>query len=318
MVLSGWAQDSNPALEAFRWFVNGEEPVEEAVVYRRITKPDGQLVNEEWFRFGCQGDSWYAERLVPDPEEPTNLVAHPTTGICGASLKYLWAVGHEDIHLAEKTFASGSRPEGYTSMPVNFMQHAMTLGLPVPHNGIGHIRWDGLSFTVRSESGYKRPGVPAETNTVKGTLTLGPDGLPVSAEYPGVGKSKGAVVSYEYNSTNTVLPTVFTTKFDGAPSPVFRWEFLSLKLGKADLQATGGYVPKMFADLTIPRRITFWTNSAQYSLINNRLVPGFLTSHPKRTGSLIMIALGCAVAAFLALWYWRSKRNNRTTQQKTT
>lgn len=309
MVSAGWAQETNPAVAAFQRFVNGEEPVQEAVVYRRLTKQDGTLVNQEWVRFGYQGDTWYAQRLEPDPANPTNLIPRSVSGMKGASFTHVWTISDNNVHVVDKIHVGSSGPEKNTAFEWNFLQRTLTLGIALPHDGIGNIRWDGLRFTMRAVSEYDQKGLPAKTNTLQGILTLGTNGSPIMASYPDL--PKAAVVRYEYGSPSTLLPTAFTLIPKEASEIVSRYEFVFRKLGATDLSNTEGYVPMMFADKKLTRSATLWTNALNYSLINNELVPGFETANPKRTGSLVLGALGTVIASFLALWYRRTKKQEK-------
>jgi len=320
MVAAGWAQETNPAVAAFQRFVNGEEPIEEAVVYRRLSKPDGKIVNEDWLRFGLQGSSWYAQRLAPDPANPTNLIPQRASGVCGASFTHLWTISddNEDVDVVHQAVALGSGPKRFASLPLNFLQNSLALGIPTPHDGVENIHWDRLCFTTRTATEFTPAGVPTKTNSIQGTLLLGANGSPAKAEYLGVGTFMGAVVSYEYDQADRPFPAVFRVEKKALGGTIYRYEFLSLRLGKVDLEQTDGYVPRMFADTSRLKHMTIWTNSLSYSLINNKLIPGFETSKPKQTGALILGALAVAVIAFLALWYWRWREQNKQNEKQVT
>src|SRR5882724_12010540 len=52
------AEGPSTPLQNFRSFVNGAVPVKEAVVYRQISQTN-KVLNEEWWRFGYQPNTWY-------------------------------------------------------------------------------------------------------------------------------------------------------------------------------------------------------------------------------------------------------------------
>ncbi len=314
MVSAARAQEANPAVAAFQRFVNGEEPIQEAVVYRRITNPDGKLDNQEWMRFGFQGNSWYAQRLTPDPANPTKLTSLPVAGLKGASFAHLWTLSDKEIHIVAKPFAKGSMPGINTAFEWGFLQSALTLGLRLPHDGIGNIRWDGLRFTSRAPVGRTPEGIPTATNTFEGLLTLGTDGFPATVTYPDLPQ---AVIYYEYGPMNALLPTAFTVTSKQSNDWSERYEFMVLKLGRVDLKPTDGYVPAMFADTKLPRSVSLWTNSLAYLFVNKEFVLSGGATRPKRTGSLVLGALVAAVISFLALWYWRLKTQHKTNKGKT-
>lgn len=68
------ANATNSNLIFFQDFVNGNIPIKEAIVYRNIAKLDGTWMNEEWWRFGCQDNTYYVQRLEPDKETVQKLV----------------------------------------------------------------------------------------------------------------------------------------------------------------------------------------------------------------------------------------------------
>lgn len=304
--------DANPGLESFQRFVCGEEPIKEGVVYRRISRPDGTIVNQDWLRFGYQGNTWHAQRLAPDTNNPTKLLPLKGNDICGASVTHFWVISDNNVHVADKASSLGSIPDTFGGFPRNFMLGSIALG--IPNTRIEDIRWDRSAFTTKVVSKRNPAGIPTETNTISGHLVLGADGLPVTAEYSGVGSFSGATVSYEYGSSAKEIPSAFTAKLTGPSGVIFRWQFLSLTLGKVDLEETGGYVPQMFADVSLPRVATLWTNDLPYTVRNNATTPAFATKSPKRTGSLIRGALAVVVTTFLALCYLRLRNKKQTTK----
>ncbi len=122
------ANTANAKLALFQDFVNGNVPVKEAVVYRKITKPDGTMVNQEWWRFGCQGSTWYVQRLRPDTNNPSSLVPLGGHQVGGASYTHLWIIDDRNVHLAAKESAEGSLLTK-AGLPT-LLQTALSLGLP--------------------------------------------------------------------------------------------------------------------------------------------------------------------------------------------
>ncbi len=313
---------ANAKLAVFQDFVNGDVPVKEAVVYRKISKPDGTIVNQEWWRFGYQENTWYAQRLQPATNNPPNLVPLWDHEVCGASFTHLWIIDDRNIHVAAKQFAAGSIPDSHGGFPRNLMFCALSLGLPrrldQPTIRDAPIEWDGLEF--RTVVGSKRDprGAVLASSLLEGKLALGENGLPASAEYPSVGQFPGGSVTYEYRPETQGVPAIFTHKGLGRE---YRYEFVSLELGTNDLTQTEGYVPSLFADLRLDRHITVWTNDKDYSLIHGKLDPAFgarhiVGEHPKRSGPMVLISLAAASATILALWYRRSEKEKQTKEQK--
>lgn len=192
----------------------------------------------------------------------------------------------------------------------DFLQLVLMLGIRLPHDGIGNVQWDGLRFATRVPDKFTPDGIPTKTNTFLGVLTLGTNGLPATASYPGQPDTE--TIFYEYGPGSKLLPTAFTEVQQGRGALVFRYEFLMLQLGQVDLEETGGYVPALVADANLQRLVTIWTNSRSYILIGNELVPDFSTRHPKRIGASVLGVLGTGVAIFLALGYNRWKKQNMT------
>lgn len=67
------ADDLSVRFEEFKSFIHGDINVREAVVYRRISTLEGNLINQEWYRFGFQKETWFAQRLKPSFNDPKQL-----------------------------------------------------------------------------------------------------------------------------------------------------------------------------------------------------------------------------------------------------
>ncbi|MHB8520982.1 MAG: hypothetical protein ACYDH9_09495 [Limisphaerales bacterium] len=308
---------SDLKLESFKRFVNGEGDIKEAVVYRRISSQDGRTINQEWFRFGCQerGNTWYVQRLKPGTNDPTILTPLGTDDIGGASYTHIWSMSDKDVQIVEKTLAIGSGPQRHRSLPFDLMYTAVRLGIPKIEQE--NVRWQGTNFTTIARTNWTLDGQPLGTNALRGNVVLGTNDLPRTAKYTGSDRLPAGVVTYEYHMPSiTGLPSAFSVKVNNEEGRLYRYEFLSLDLGRVDLRATGGYVPSMFAATNRPRRLTIWTNDLPYTFLNGRLIPAFETAHPQRVGSLIMATVAIIVTTFLALWYQRSKTQQKTATHK--
>lgn len=313
---------TNAALATFQAFVNGEVPVKEAVVYRKITRADGTLVNQEWWRFGYQENTWYVQRLEPDKANPSKLVPLWDHEVFGASITHVWTVSDKTVNVAAKQSATGSVPDRHGAFPRSLMIEALSLGLPrrldVPTIGDAPIGWDGLEFQTVVGSKRDEKGAVLATSNLAGKLSLGDNRLPASAEYPGVDAFPAGSVTCEYNSDTEGVPAVFIVRNSGTE---FRYEFISLELGSNDLNGTDGYVPSLFADMKLERLITLYTNDKPYSVIHGKIRPAFgaqkiVGEHRSRIGLIILVTLAAASAIILALWYRRSEQERKTKQQQ--
>lgn len=310
-------QTVNARLDTFQKFVNGEVPIKEAIVYRKLSKTDGRLLNQEWWRFGCQEGTWYVQRLIPDKQDPSKLVASGSDafGTVGESFTHAWVVSDKDIHIVDKISATGSTPDTFGALERSLMFCALSLGLPrlpgMHEIEDAQITWDDLAFTTTIARKSDKIGAVLVTNdtTITGTLSLDTNGKPTVAEFHGVGGFPSGSVHYEYKTADASIPTVFLVRF---PDEVFEFQFLSLTLGTNDLTETGGYVPSLFADMKVTRNITVWTNSLPYTLLNGKTIPAFETPHPKRAGPIILISLAVVSTLFLVLWYRRAGKPKYT------
>jgi hypothetical protein len=293
------SQTTDPRLTTFENFVNGQVPLKEAIVYRKLSKADGTMQNEEWWRFGWQPETWYVQRLEPDANNPANLVPRPRSACYGASYTNLWAVSSKNVHIVAKATSADSLLDK-NSASRNLMFAALSLGFPRILNDYttehGAVEWDGLQFRSVVDASNKK-------SALSGTLTLGENGLPASAQYPGIGDFPAGSVTYEYRRKADTIPDVFIATYGGAE---LRYEFLSLTLGSNDLSNTGGYVPSLFASNNVERHVTLWTNDKAYSLINGQILPAFeVHQAKKRTGSIILLILVITSVIFLVSLYRR-------------
>jgi hypothetical protein len=88
---------------------------------------------------------------------------------------------------------------------------------------------------------------------------------------------------------------------------LYRYEYLSITLGKVDLEKTGGYIPQMFGDPALRRNATIWTNELPYTVLGNTTIPAFQTKKPKQIGSIVIGGVVVIIVTFLALAYRRWK-----------
>ena len=258
------AQETNSPLETFQRFTTGRIPIKDAVVYRRYSTPDGKELNEEWVRFGYQAGTWFIYRLTPDSNNPSLLIPTSYHVVCGASLDQLWTISSKNFHVADKEFATGSVPETYGAFSRDFMLHSLALGIPCLENT--NIHWTGTNFTTTVASKFDKWGHPTERAPLKGTLRLGTNGLPIGGEFPAVGNHPASKVTYEHALDSTGIPTAFTETFTGSDPATFRYEFLSLKLGKDNVEDTGGYVPTMFGVPKFGREAMLWVGTNYQSV----------------------------------------------------
>jgi hypothetical protein len=287
-----WAEDTNSPLETFQRFTTGNVPIKDAVVYRKYSRPDGKLIDEEWMRFGYQEGTWFVFRLTRETNNPSLLVPLDYHVVCGASLDQLWTISSKNFHVADKEFATGSVPDRYGAFSRDFMWKSLALGIPCLENT--NIQWAGTNFTTTVASKRNAVGEPTERASLIGALRLGADGLPAGGSFSSVGGHHMSVVTYEHAPDSRGIPKTFTVKFMGPDPAVFRYEFLSLTLGKVSLEDTGGYVPMMFGDPGHGRKAMFWvgTNTLEVDTLDVRL-PAITTLRtnslsfiiPKQTGS---------------------------------
>lgn len=309
--LGASATAADAAIERFQRFATGREPVQEAVVYRKVSESNGKIVAQEWLRFGYQGDTYYMQYLKPDTNNPARLAPVPPNRVWGASRTHLWIVSDEHVKLAEKAVSAGSLPERYGAFPKDMMLRALALG--VPTTDLEGIRWSGADLTARVVTRRDPRGKPLETNLIHGTLALGPEGLPVQLTTAPRGGYPGRTVVYEYSGHAAGLPFAFTQLSKEPGENSYRYEFLTLKLGEANLAETDGYVPMMFADKDRARMATVYTNRFGYTVTQGGLVPAFETVNPRSIGTFALGGAVIGVAAFLMLWYRRSKQSKKDT-----
>src|SRR5882672_9613574 len=199
-----WAQDTDSPLETFQRFVNGKVPVKDAVVYRRLTKPDGTLMNEEWMRFGYQDKTMFVFRLTRDTNNASQLISLPRPETFGASFDQVWTISDRTLHVADKEFAFGSVPDTAGAFPRSLVINSLALGIPCLENT--NIQWSGSNFTSKILIHRDITGIANETVSVKGRLLLGADGIPTGAEYSGSANSNDRSVAYEYEPSQRGIP----------------------------------------------------------------------------------------------------------------
>ena len=315
------AGTANAKLALFQDFVNGKVPVKEAVVYRKITKPDGAVDNQDWWRFGCQENTWYCQRLQPDKNDASQLVPHGDQEVGGASYTHLWIIDDRNVHLAVKESADGSLLDKYPLR--NLMQSTLSLGLPRRTDKIevseAPIEWNGTKFSTIYYDGPDEKGHRV-TVVLEGEVKLGIGGAPTVARWAPVRNLPGGAVTFEYGADTNAVPSVFAVKYSDEDLE-YRYEFLSLTLGSNNLSETEGYVPALFSDLRLERNVKIWTNRQDYSLINGKLMSNarpmrIYGQGPKRGGLITLVSLVGVTATILALGYRRWAKERRTNEQK--
>jgi thiol-disulfide isomerase/thioredoxin len=253
-------------LDTFQKFVNGQIPIKEATMSRKLFKADGKLMNEEWWRFAYQDGTWFVQRLMPGTNDASKLVPTTDHHICGASFSDVWVVSDENLHWVRKDMAAGSVPDEYGEFSRGLLNGALSLGLPrqteIQTIQDSVIQWDGLKFTAIVNN-YSTNGHITGTSPVTGMLILGSNGLPASCELPAMGISPAATLTYEYAPNTKGIPKIFARK---SPGGTLCFEFLSLQLGSNDLSSTGGYVPSQFSETNYERHTTVWLKKKSYFL----------------------------------------------------
>ena len=313
LAASAGAQTTNSeALRLFQKFVNGEVPVKEAIVYRKITWTNQNKINQEWWRFGYQenGRTWFVQRLVPG--ETNNFVpAPPDGGICGASYSNYWCMSEDNIHLVDKTNYAGSIPDRYGSFPRSLMYASLSLGIPrlreIMELDDSYVEWHGPEFrTLVGVKSNEKNGAAGITN-MESSIILNSSGHPILIQMPSAGGMPPGSVTYEYaEKTANLLPSAFSWIIDGT---TYRYEFLSLVLGTNDLAQTGGFAPPLFGDVSRVKFVTVWTNSLSWTVRNGKLDPDFIVEKPKRTGAFVLTVILVVTGTFLALLYQRQNKN---------
>jgi len=273
-----FAQDTNSPLEIFQRFTTGKIPIKDAVVYRKLSTLGGKVLNEEWMRFGYQERTWFVYRLAPDTNNSSLLMPVDYHVVCGASLDQLWTISAKNFHVADKKSATGSVPDRFGDFSRGFMWRSLALGIPCIENT--NIIWAGTNFATTVASKRDKKGDPTERASLKGTLRLGTNGLPIGGEFQAVGDHRPEKVSYEHAHDSIGIPTAFTEVFTGSDPRIFRYQFLSLTLGKENMEATDGYVPTMFGVPKYGREATLWvgTNHMEVDTLDVRL-PAITSLH---------------------------------------
>jgi|GEM_PF-2731972 len=315
-----YGQPMNDRLGRFQKFVNGEIPVQEAIVYRTVAKTNGIVFNKQWWRFAYQEGTWYCQQLKPDDSNPTNLIPSAMNGVCGKSYTSFWKINDAIIEVADKNFVRDSHLDYVFERFL--MLSALSLNLPRITQAFdiqdSYIEWDNLKYRSIVVSKRDKANKVAKS-PIEGWLVLGADGAPILSEHPGVGVFPAGKTHYYYTSLAESIPTEFISTNDVS---IVDEKFILLKLGKTDLKKTGGYVPSMFADMKVHRDVAVWTNSKSYYLENGKLVDTstILTfdNQKKQKGFerlTVSLCVLAAVSAFLTLWRWRMGKN-RTADTK--
>lgn len=273
---TGFGQTNSSKLKTFQRFVNGQVPIQEAVVYRKISEPSG-YVNQDWWRFGIQGESWYCQRLQPDQADPSKLVPHNSleNGVAGASVRELWTVCDQFIHVADRAHASGSTPDRFGGIFRNLMMASLSLGISRDNDPLViksvRVKWDGLKYKS-VVSTKRKDGHPAERGQIEGTLTLDNQGFVASLKQEARPNWSPRTVTYEYPPNSEGIPIRIVVRDHSLADPtntvddVIEYVFLSLKVGTDKSVGKQGYLPSMFADKNLPWVISYWTNGVGYSL----------------------------------------------------
>jgi peroxiredoxin len=274
-------QTTSAGLALFQQFVNGQVPVKEAVVYREISNNNGKVLNKEWWQFAYQNDSWFVQRLIPDATNSAKLIPRDST-IYGASFKQLWMISDQNLAAVGKDVATGSLP-AKNLFYRTLIFSALSLGIPRQSDALSitdaPVKWNSLEFNSVIVSQRDKMGTAMATAPLQGQLIQGNNGCPVSAVYPEIGQYPGGEVTYEYEPSDaTGIPKSFVEQYGNEKC---RYEFLSLKLGEDNFMATNGYVPSLFADMTLKRIVTQYTNGLAYEQRDGKSYPSFQSPTPK-------------------------------------
>lgn len=196
----GKSQSDATPFSIFQAYVNGELPVKEAIVYRRISQHD-KITNQEWWRFGWQVNSWYVQRLEPDQSQSGDLVPLKGGVVLGKSYDHLWVVGDDFIHVAKEGWVLGSVLDRAGRFPRSLLFSALSLGLPRRSDVISldesPIHWEDSEFETVRNANRSGQGPPSLVRT-KGQVVLGSGGLPEAAHYAEAGPMLGGTVTYRY------------------------------------------------------------------------------------------------------------------------
>ncbi len=298
--------EANKRMTLFEQFTRGEIPIREAVVYREAQKPDGTVFNREWVKFSFQaaGATYYIQRLAPSTNDPSKLVSAGANRTWGASMTHLWVITDTDVHVVEKTVAAGSGPKQNSDFGINFMEGAISLG--IPHTALESLSWRESAFTTEmAQTGLNGEGV--RTNRIFGERIVNEAGYTLECRVPKSGSFEAEEIIYAYNGVTNGLPSSFKERVAGGGDQ-FVWTFLSLELGQADLNETAGYVPTMFAAANLVRHPTIWTNQHSYTVFEAGTAPDFKAGNPQGVARGVFAGCALAVITISALWLRRWKR----------
>lgn len=305
-------QPVNDKLLTFQKFVNGEIPVKEAVVFRKITSTNGAVLNQEWWRCGWQANTWYCQRLTPDTNDLAELVPLSQNEVIGESFTHAWIISDKNIHVAAKIDEAGSIIDTHGAFPRELLFRTVSLGIPRMMNvheiDESLIEWSNLDFHTMVATAWNSKGVVISNAPLAGKLTLDERGCPILAEFSSVGNLGGGAIAYEYVMENDAIPRAYTLKY---PDREYRYEFISLDLTSNNLANPDGYVPPMFADPRLERFVNIWTNNRSYSLVQGKLYPNFgvkmVGQNKSHSGLIILISLAVSLAIILTFWHRRSR-----------
>lgn len=304
-------EQTSANLDQVKTFINGKIPIKNALVFRDIRAADGRVLNREWFRFGYQNGTWFAQRLSPDAKEPSKLTNHPLGVVVGASDRELWTISDENMHVAELGRSRGSVPEAFGSLERSLVFSTLALGVPrrldITLLSESEIQWNGTRFSSQVITNIGAHGESLKLGTVQGEFEFGSGGRVIGLRHPSLGKYPSRLVRYEYppDRTNTI-PARFIVEADGR---IMTYEFLALDLGENESVSGAGYLPGMFAVNNAARNYTFWTNDRPYSFIEGHFQRAYGSAN-RRATTTIFLGVGLVAASVSAFAY---KRWQKTT-----
>lgn len=297
----------NGNLEFFQRFTTGKEPIKEAVVFRKLSTSTGKLINQEWLRFGLQGDSWYVEQLVPENATSTNLIHKPSSSICGRSYTDIWTVNERTLHMVDPDYREGSVPNNYGKPFRAMMNEFIALGIPSINTAAGtawhgpDITWNGTSFSSLIVNTSSNSFV---TNRITGHVITNNNGVVTSAA---LDEDKDSVIDYQYNSKESKAPTVIVCSSKNTNALVSVYEFVIITMGEEHFKDGLGYVPAIFVTNSPERNANIWTNRQSYTITTNGLRANNIPS-PRNIGSSVFGCVAIITTIFLAVWLKRKKK----------
>ncbi len=265
----------------FKQFVNGEVPIKEAVVYREMSSTNGTVLNREWWRFGYQKDTWFVQCLTPNPTNQAQLIPK-NSGVYGQSFNQFWFVTDNSLITAAKEVAAGSWVATSSRFERSLIFEALSLGVPRNYSTLyltnATVKWEDMKFETSVVSKRDHQGNALITSTLVGQLNIGTNGFVHSVEYPSIGDFMGDCIIFEYAADSLGIPDSYT---EHTPQHIFRYQLLSLVLGKNALAMPNGYEPAAFVDMKLNRNVCFCTNELSYSQRDGKSYPMFRPPEPK-------------------------------------